>query len=188
MLRGRYLVLIEDDSLMGASLVQRLELEGAEVTWLRQAVRGIAAVRTPRRPVDAVICDIRLPDGDGEQIFATLAQRAPPPPFLFITGQGDIDQAVRLLKSGAGDYLTKPFDMADFLAPARPGAAARSRSGDAGRLRRLAAGARHRRKGRPPGRRRPSGADPRRAGAGQGAARARDPRLVRSPRRPLRHA
>lgn len=153
MLRGRYLVLIEDDSLMGASLVQRLELEGAEVTWLRQAVRGIAAVRTPRRPVDAVICDIRLPDGDGEQIFATLAQRAPPPPFLFITGQGDIDQAVRLLKSGAGDYLTKPFDMADFLArldrvlrpdpgaeiPAGSGVSPQARDIDA-RAARLAAG------------------------------------------------
>ena len=41
MLTGRYLVLIEDDALMGNSLVQRLELEGAEVTWVRQAVRGV---------------------------------------------------------------------------------------------------------------------------------------------------
>ncbi|SET48971.1 sigma-54-dependent transcriptional regulator [Oceanicella actignis] len=115
-LSGRYLVLIEDDAFMGGSLTQRLELEGAEVTWVRQAVRGVAAVRTPRKPVDAVICDIRLPDGSGEQIFQTVSQRAAPPPFLFITGQGDIDQAVRLLKAGAGDYLTKPFEMADFLA------------------------------------------------------------------------
>lgn len=115
MLRGRYLVLIEDDAIMGNSLVQRLELEGAEVVWLRQAIRGIAAVRTPRRPVDAVICDIRLPDGTGEEIFNTLSQRITPPPFLFITGQGKIDQAVRLLRAGGDDYMTKPFDMPDFL-------------------------------------------------------------------------
>lgn len=115
MLTGRHLVLIEDDSVMGHSLLQRLELEGAEVTWVRQALRGIAAVRTPRRPVDAVICDIRLPDGSGEEIFAALARTITPPPFLFITGQGDIDQAVRLMRAGGADYITKPFEMKDFL-------------------------------------------------------------------------
>lgn len=115
MLEGRYLVLIEDDALMGHSLVQRLELVGAEVTWLKQASRGMAAVRTPRRPVDAVICDIRLPDGSGEDVFNAVARCIAPPPFLFITGQGDIDQAVRLLRGGASDFMTKPFEMADFL-------------------------------------------------------------------------
>lgn len=152
-LRGRHLVLIEDDGIMGGSLAQRLELEGADITWVRQAVRGISAVRTPRKPVDAVICDIRLPDGDGEQIFETVARHATPPPFLFITGQGNIDQAVRLLKAGAGDYLTKPFEMADFLArlsqilrplagadlPPRTGVSAQAQQID-GQLVRFAAG------------------------------------------------
>lgn len=115
MLTGRYLVLIEDDALMGNSLLQRLELEGAEVTWVKQAIRGIWAVRTPRRPVDAVICDIRLPDGTGEDIFNTVSRSITPPPFLFITGQGEIDQAVRLLRAGGADYMTKPFDTSAFL-------------------------------------------------------------------------
>lgn len=115
MLKGRYVVLIEDDALMGGSLVQRLELEGATVTWLKQVVRGVAAVRTPRRPVDAVICDIRLPDGTGEDIFAAVSRSITPPPFLFITGQGEIDQAVRLLRAGAADYVTKPFELPAFL-------------------------------------------------------------------------
>lgn len=115
MLTGRYLILIEDDAIMGSSLVQRLELEGAEVTWLKQAVRGIAAVRTPRMPIDGVICDIRLPDGSGEEIFNTVSRRVSPPPFLFITGQGEIDQAVRLLRAGGADYMMKPFEMSAFL-------------------------------------------------------------------------
>lgn len=115
MLSDSYIVLIEDDALMGSSLVQRLELEGAEVTWVKQSVRGIAAVRTPRRRVDAVICDIRLPDGTGEEVFHAISRRVAPPPFLFITGQGEIDQAVRLLRAGGADYMTKPFDMPDFL-------------------------------------------------------------------------
>ena len=100
---------------MGHSLVQRLELEGARVTWVKQMVRGISAVRTPRHPVDAVVCDIGLPDGTGEDILAAVAGTITPPPFLFITGQGEIGQAVRLLKAGATDYLTKPFELSTLL-------------------------------------------------------------------------
>ncbi len=101
---------------MGASLVQRLTLEGAEVIWLKLAARALGALRTPRAPIDAVICDIRLPDGTGEDLFTTLCRTTTPPPFLFITGQGGIEQAVRLLQAGASDYITKPFEMPAFLA------------------------------------------------------------------------
>lgn len=115
MLNGRRIALVEDDPIMGGSIVQRLELEGAEVLWLRQAARALGALRTPRAPVDAVVCDIRLPDGSGETLYATLCDAVTPPPFLFITGQADTAQAVRLLRAGAADYVTKPFEMAVFL-------------------------------------------------------------------------
>ncbi|MDP3195394.1 sigma-54 dependent transcriptional regulator [Tabrizicola sp.] len=115
MLDGRRIVLVEDDEIMGASLVQRLTLEGAEVQWHRQIARALPAIRTPRKSLDAVICDIRLPDGTGEELYDTLTRTSHPPPFLFITGQGGIDQAVRLIRSGAADYIAKPFDIAAFL-------------------------------------------------------------------------
>jgi DNA-binding NtrC family response regulator len=115
MFEGRRIVLVEDDEIMGASLVQRLELEGAEVQWHRQTARALPAIRTPRKPVDAVICDIRLPDGTGEALYDTITRTGHPPPFLFITGQGTIGQAVRLIRSGAADYIAKPFDIAEFL-------------------------------------------------------------------------
>ena len=57
-----------------------------------------AARRLPRsngaRP-EAVVCDIRLPDMSGEDVFRAVADRDAAPPFLFITGYGDIDQAVQ---------------------------------------------------------------------------------------------
>jgi DNA-binding NtrC family response regulator len=115
MLEGRRIVLVEDDEIMGASLVQRLALEGADVQWHRQIARALPAIRTPRKALDAVICDIRLPDGTGEELYDTLTRTGHPPPFLFITGQGGIDQAVRLIRSGAADYLTKPFEIGAFL-------------------------------------------------------------------------
>lgn len=115
MLKGFRIALVEDDETMGMSLVQRLELEGAEVIWLKHVNRAIGALRTPRARIDAVISDIRLPDGSGEELFNTLCRTATPPPFLFITGHGGIEQAVRLMQAGAADYVTKPFEMAVFL-------------------------------------------------------------------------
>ena len=115
MLNGFHIVLVEDDEIMGMSLLQRLELEGASVQWFKQSRLALGALRTPRVPVDAVICDIRLPDGDGETLFNTLCQSTSPPPFLFVTGHGGVEQAVRLMQGGAADYVTKPFEMPVFL-------------------------------------------------------------------------
>ncbi len=100
---------------MGASLLQRLTLEGADVQWHKGIARALPAIRTTRKPIDAVICDIRLPDGTGEELYDTLTRTGHPPPFLFITGQGGIEQAVRLIRSGAADYITKPFEIGAFL-------------------------------------------------------------------------
>ena len=77
-----------------------------------------------------VICDIRLPGIDGEEVFRQAAEAPGAPPFLFITGYADIDQAVRLMRAGAGDFVTKPFAMDDFLT--RIAATFRHRSNAAG--------------------------------------------------------
>lgn len=112
-LSGRVIGLVEDDQIMGESLVQRLALEGVTVKWWQ---RGRDAVREiPNSMLEAIVCDIRLPDLNGESVFREAARSSNVPPFLFITGHGDIDQAVRLMRSGAVDYLTKPFEIDDFL-------------------------------------------------------------------------
>jgi DNA-binding NtrC family response regulator len=110
-LEGRRIGLVEDDPIMGESLVQRLRLEGAGVDWWRtraDAVKGLSG-DIP----DLVVCDLKLPDGSGEDVF--LAAGHGSVPFLFMTAYADIDQAVRLMKAGAGDYVTKPFEMAHLL-------------------------------------------------------------------------
>jgi len=112
-LSGRVIGLVEDDQIMGESLVQRLALEGVTVKWWQ---RGRDAVREiPNSRLEAIVCDIRLPDLNGENVFREAARSSNVPPFLFITGHGDIDQAVRLMRWGAVDYLTKPFEIDDFL-------------------------------------------------------------------------
>ena len=112
-LSERVIGLVEDDQIMGESIVQRLALEGVTVKWWQ---RGRDAVREiPNSRLEAIVCDIRLPDLNGEDVFRETARSSNVPPFLFITGHGDIDQAVRLMRSGAADYFMKPFEIDDFL-------------------------------------------------------------------------
>ena len=101
--------LIEDDEIMGGALALRFELEGLDCDWHRSAGAALSALR--KQAYAAVISDIALPDMSGETLYLELLEGAGPlPPFIFMTGHGAVDQAVRLLKRGAVDYLLKPFE------------------------------------------------------------------------------
>jgi DNA-binding NtrC family response regulator len=113
-LENRNLGLIEDDPIMGESLVQRLSLEGANVRWWKSGAEALQGLS--EASADAIICDIRLPDRSGADVFRSIARERRAPPFMFITGYGDVEQAVSLMREGARDYMTKPFVMGEFLA------------------------------------------------------------------------
>ncbi|MBF0394884.1 MAG: sigma-54-dependent Fis family transcriptional regulator [Alphaproteobacteria bacterium] len=103
--------LIEDDEIMGESLHHLLCFEGFDVTWCRSGAEALAAL-AGARGFGVVVSDIRLPDRDGGDLFLELTRTHPnPPPFLFMTAYGTIDRAVALVKAGAADYVTKPFDV-----------------------------------------------------------------------------
>ncbi len=114
LLEGRTIAIIEDDTIMGESLVQSLGLEGADVKLFPS---GEDAVRQKVQlsNLDLIVCDIRLPGMDGRRLFEHLQKQPEAPPFLFMTAYGEIEQAVALMREGAADYLTKPFQMEDFL-------------------------------------------------------------------------
>ena len=103
--------------------------KGPKFVWWQSC--AIALENLPACSPDLVVCDLRLPDGTGEDLFRAASAAPDASPFLFVTGYGDIGQAVRLMRNGAGDYMTKPFEMTDFLsrvrqllrAPQSPGSA-----------------------------------------------------------------
>jgi len=110
--------LVEDDELMGEALSERFEMEGLNCDWHQRGKDALRALQ--RRRYSIVVSDIRLPDMSGEDLFVSLQQvRTDVPPFLFMTGFGAIDQAVRLLKLGAADYVAKPLDMDGLVARIR---------------------------------------------------------------------
>ena len=114
-LENRNLGLIEDDPIMGELLAQRLKLEGAKVRWWKtgaEALRGLSEASA-----DAVICDIRLPDRSGGEVFRSIARR----PQVRRHSCSSLPTATSsrpcsLMREGARDYLTKPFVMSEFLA------------------------------------------------------------------------
>jgi len=103
-------LIIEDDDILGPSLMHRLRLEGFAPSLATRATEALAMIERER--FAAVVSDIRLPDGDGEMIYRRAVAHLADTPILFVTAFGDIAQAVRLVKAGASDYLTKPFDTA----------------------------------------------------------------------------
>ncbi|MDD5612052.1 MAG: sigma-54 dependent transcriptional regulator [Gallionella sp.] len=107
--------LIEDDLIMGEALSDRFQLEDFHCDWFKTGAEAIKALTS--QPYHVVICDIQLPDINGETLFKQLkSTEAVLPHFIFTTGYGTIDRAVRLLKLGAQDYLTKPLDIHALLA------------------------------------------------------------------------
>ena len=102
--------LIEDDEIMGEAVSDRFGLEGFKCVWFKTGEAARKSLRQDKYSV--VISDIMLPDIDGEKLFEELRSAGTElPPYIFITGYGAIDRAVRLLKLGAEDYLTKPLDI-----------------------------------------------------------------------------
>ncbi len=105
-----HICLIEDDEIMGEAVSDRFGLEGFECTWFKTGETARKALKQDK--YDIVISDIMLPDCDGEHLFEELRTAGLElPPYIFITGYGAIDRAVRLLKLGAEDYMTKPLDI-----------------------------------------------------------------------------
>jgi DNA-binding NtrC family response regulator len=126
--RERALIgVVEDDPVMGGTLVHRLELEGYNAIWWRTGQEALNGLRAARP--DLVVCDIRLPDISGEQVFFSVLSHLGGMPFLFVTAYGQVEQAVRLTKAGAVDYIAKPYALPDLLdriprlISQRPGAA-----------------------------------------------------------------
>jgi DNA-binding NtrC family response regulator len=109
----RLVGVIEDDPTQGGTLTHRLELEGYRTVWWHTGQEALEGLSTAQP--DLVVCDIRLPDMNGEEIFLRVLPRLDGKPFLFVTAFGEVDQAVRLMKAGAVDYITKPYALTDLL-------------------------------------------------------------------------
>jgi len=107
---GPHICLIEDDPIMGESLVERFQLEGFKVDWHFGAYAARAAILANDYAV--VLSDVRLADLDGDALYMQMLQDGHSlPPFILMTAYATVERAVDMLKLGVRDYITKPFDL-----------------------------------------------------------------------------
>jgi DNA-binding response OmpR family regulator len=108
------LLVIEDNEQLAALLAKGLHTAGYDtdifgtVAEARNALLMVAYA--------AMILDLGLPDGDGLAVLRELRHRKDPIPVLLLTARGGLDDRVNGLRSGADDYLVKPFAFEELLA------------------------------------------------------------------------
>jgi RNA polymerase sigma factor (sigma-70 family) len=95
------------------------------------AAEAFLAVLHDAGQFDCIVSDVRMPGMSGLDLVQALAARGRHPPIILITGRGDVDMAVRAIKSGACDFIEKPFDEARVLASIRDAVAAGREKADA---------------------------------------------------------
>lgn len=99
--------IVDDDPDVRDSLKILLEFAGFEVHAFESALKFLSA--DVRKMDGCLIVDIRMPDMDGLDLQDELARRGINLPVIVITGHGDVPLAVRAMRSGAVDFLEKPF-------------------------------------------------------------------------------
>ncbi|TJV14776.1 MAG: sigma-54-dependent Fis family transcriptional regulator, partial [Mesorhizobium sp.] len=100
-------ILVDDDSDLLKATAQTLELAGFSVSAFSVAAEALARLDTGFAGV--VVSDIRMPEIDGLQLFNRILRLDPDIPVILVTGHGDIAVAVKAIKDGAYDFITKPF-------------------------------------------------------------------------------
>jgi DNA-binding response OmpR family regulator len=113
--RKRILV-VEDDRALARVLRDNLTFDGFDVDWVANG--ALAESKVSALNPDLVVLDITLPGRDGFEICGALRQRGRVP-ILMLTARGQKTDKLKGLDLGADDYMTKPFDLEEFLARVR---------------------------------------------------------------------
>jgi two-component system response regulator PilR (NtrC family) len=103
------ILVVDDEQSMRELLAIMLRKDGFDVVAAES--RAQAAAVLARGPVDLIVTDVKLPDGDGIEILRHVKAAAPETVVIVMTAFGSTETAVAALKLGAYDYLIKPFDV-----------------------------------------------------------------------------
>jgi two-component system OmpR family response regulator/two-component system copper resistance phosphate regulon response regulator CusR len=108
------ILVIEDDPVIGKSLVRGFTEEGHNTVWMQDGDQGLEASLTQQ--ADVIILDQMLPKMSGQELLRELRNRGVLCPVILLTALGSVDDRVEGLNLGADDYIVKPFDFAELLA------------------------------------------------------------------------
>jgi len=107
-------LLVEDDTVLGAGVRDQIKAEGHSVDWvtrLDEAGDYLAAAA-----YDLVLLDLMLPDGRGLPFLQALRKKGDVTPVIILTALDQISDRIDGLNAGADDYIVKPFDLSELSA------------------------------------------------------------------------
>ena len=119
-----FLLLVEDDFDLSATIVQYLELSGMTCDHAASGEAGLALAR--KNDYDVLVLDVMLPRISGLEVCKVLRAEGRDTPILMLTARDTLDDKQAGFSSGTDDYLVKPFDMPELVMRIR--ALARRRS------------------------------------------------------------
>lgn len=111
------LLLVEDDLMIGESVLDLLRAEGYAVDWVKDGEVAIMALNS--HTYDLILLDLGLPKCDGLTVLRTLREKKDRSPVLIATARDSVAQRVSGLDAGADDYIVKPYDLDELLARIR---------------------------------------------------------------------
>lgn len=111
------LLLVEDDTMIGESVLDLLRAEHYAVDWVKDGAMADTALRT--QTYDLVLLDLGLPRRDGLAVLRDLRARKDRTPVLVATARDALAQRVEGLDAGADDYVLKPYELDELLARIR---------------------------------------------------------------------
>ncbi len=107
-------LVVEDDLTVGRFVKRGLEEQRMNVDLVEDGPQGLE--RASRGEYDVIVLDLRLPGMNGVEVLRTLRDRGIDTPVLVLTAQDAVDSKVQALRTGADDYVTKPFSFEELLA------------------------------------------------------------------------
>ncbi|WP_296447424.1 response regulator [Rhodoferax sp. UBA5149] len=111
------LLLVEDDLMIGESVLDLLRAEGYAVDWVKDGEMADTALDA--QTYDLVLLDLGLPRRDGLAVLRKLRSRKDRTPVLIATARDAVKQRVEGLDMGADDYIVKPYELDELLARIR---------------------------------------------------------------------
>jgi two-component system response regulator HydG len=101
---------VDDDVHMGATVVRGLAKLGMTVVHVTSAKAALEAIDA-NAALEAVVTDVRMHGMDGLTLSERIAEKSPELPVIVVTGFGSLETAIRAIRAGAYDFLTKPFEI-----------------------------------------------------------------------------
>lgn len=112
-------LIVEDDADLRDLLEEIFEDENYQILSCANGRRALEYVADDAQTIDLIVTDVQMPELKGDELLQIVRQKRAETPVVVITAFGSVENAVEMVKKGAFQYLTKPFQTKDLLAAAR---------------------------------------------------------------------